>query len=288
MYLRGWIRFWDPAMKLALINLLKTAERDTELRGVFADRGIPDLLRQAEKFIFNTGMDRDVHTTDAIRETGFAMAEQGRFHLPFPVTWIEDPFPDDPQATHRRCYLCVERAGLISIMVIEDFGNRTYPTAITANARYAFFDVPIYIDTNKSPKETGFSYASYPPEMIGTGVPAMMRTLVGEVLYAVLKFIVVLGAKGTERERRQRAVRGNSRKDNPKDYPYTIVRVPLDYAAPGSEWITTGSTHQPPSRHFVRGYQWGKYTRPPEEQLWVDAYWRGHGEEKPNRHYEVR
>jgi hypothetical protein len=50
------------------------------------------MIHQAGKFVFDSGSDADDDTTQAVRDTAFAMLEDGRFHLPYPTTWIEDPF----------------------------------------------------------------------------------------------------------------------------------------------------------------------------------------------------
>jgi hypothetical protein len=50
------------------------------------------MIHNAGKFIFDSGADADGDTTQAVKDTALAMLEDGRFHLPYPTTWIEDPF----------------------------------------------------------------------------------------------------------------------------------------------------------------------------------------------------
>ena len=49
-------------------------------------------MERAEKFIFDSGTDNDHDFVGAVRETALEMMQAGLFHLPHPVTWIEDPF----------------------------------------------------------------------------------------------------------------------------------------------------------------------------------------------------
>jgi hypothetical protein len=107
------------------------------------------------------------------------------------------------------------------------------------------------------------------------------------------KFLVTLSASNTVRERgetRHRVVRfgrdPTSRRE--KDfktvvYSYTHVRQPDDDALPFD------GVHRHRKRHLVRGYTWGRHTRPPEEQRWIAPFWRGRGEVAVQRdHYEIR
>ena len=75
------------------------------------------MLDQAGKFIFDSGADADDETTEAIKQTAIAMLEDGRFHLPYPITWIEDPFHDDPTGEARNYYLAREKDDEIRVWV---------------------------------------------------------------------------------------------------------------------------------------------------------------------------
>lgn len=256
-------------MKLSLPDFLKFAGREPELRARMAGHHLLSNIKLAEKFVFDTGQDRDRDTTEAIRETAIAMAEQNLLHLPYPKTWIEDPYEGSPDPMHRRLYYCEEKDDKIVIFVLEDYGKMFGDIG-----RFAFYDVPIVIDLAESRARGKVHGTTYWP--VETGMPPQfMRTLIGEVLYAVQKFLVVLATKGTETERTQRANRGSSRADDPKNWPFTVVRVPLDRSAPRETWTGTGHG-TPPRKHHVRGYQWGKNTRPIPEQKWIWPYWRGH------------
>jgi hypothetical protein len=120
-----------------------------------------------------------------------------------------------------------------------------------------------------------------------------IQELLGQADYAFRKFIVTLGAGGVEREE----ISGERLPSKPKrpdgglrkpraEYPYTIIRIPND-PSPGNDGSDRGPRRR---RHFVRGFVWGKNTRPREEQRWVAGYYRGAAElgEVERSHYEIR
>jgi hypothetical protein len=61
-----------------------------------------------------------------------------------------------------------------------------------------------------------------------------------------------------------------------RQYQHTIVRVPLDTTEPReSEARGPSGTRR---KHLVRGYMWGKNTRPQAEWRWIRPFWRGSAE----------
>lgn len=265
------------------IRSLPPANKD---RQVLASLFRP-MLHQAGKFIFDSGSDADGDTTQAVKETALAMLEDGRFHLPFPTTWIEDPFETDPMGQQRNYYLACEKDRLIQVWTVF---RQPYP----APQNFFLCTLPLIIDLDhpldghKIPMDLPPGHPGHDPMIFH-----QIQELLGQADYAFRKFIVTLGAGGVEREdisgerlpssakRPKNAGSGKPR----AEYPYTIIRIPND-PSPGN-----GSGSGPRRRrHFVRGFVWGKNTRPREEQRWVAGYYRGAAElgEVERSHYEIR
>jgi hypothetical protein len=57
-------------------------------------------------------------------------------------------------------------------------------------------------------------------------------------------------------------------------YEHTIIRIPMDDGGEGGD-LGTGGAARKRRCHLVRGYTWGKNTRPVEEQRWIKPFWRG-------------
>jgi hypothetical protein len=245
------------------------------------------MLHQAGKFIFDSGSDADGETTQAIKETSVAMLEDGRFHLPFPTTWIEDPFETDPTGEHRNYYLACEKDRLIRVWTAF---RLPYP----APQNFYLCALPLIIDLDRPSDEHAIPM-DLPPEHPGHNPTVFHRIqgLLAQADYAFRKFIVTLGSGGIEREEVSggrlpsgtKRSTGGPRKPH-GEYPYTVIRIPNEPAS-GSGGPSIGPRRR---RHFVRGFVWGKNTRPREEQRWVAGYYRGAAElgEAERSHYEMR
>jgi hypothetical protein len=243
------------------------------------------MLHQAGKFIFDSGSDADGDTTQAVKETVIAMLEDGRFHLPYPTTWIEDPFENDPE--QRNFYLAYEKGPVIRVWTAL---RRHHPASPT----FFLCTLPLIIDLS-SPVEGHRVPVDLPPGHPGHDPVAFryVQELLGQADYAFRKFIVALGSGGIERHEvaNDRPVPGVERPNvgpqKPRgNYPYTIIRIPDEPVSDGSG-LSTGLRRR---RHFVRGFVWGKNTRPRDQQRWVAGYYRGAADlgEIERSHYEMR
>lgn len=233
------------------------------------------LMHKAMKFIFDSGSDKDDQTTSAVRETSVNMLEAGLFHLPSPITWIEDPFDDDP--TMRFYYLCTEDETGITVHFLQSL-----PRDMDSHApRYMVFLNTAFISFT----EITDKFIIHDVKQVD---PVYGNTF-AEAIYSLKKFIVCLNTEDIVREK----VDGKPFKAGlPKkfrQYEHAIIRVPLDtfddrYVEPGS------GTGRKRRKHLVRGYTWGRNTRPVEEQRWIRPFFRGSQEvgEVVRDHYVVK
>lgn len=228
-------------------------------------------IEAAEKYIFDSGSDRDPETTDAVRSTAMAMIEGNLFHLPSKVTWIEDPFDVDDQDNKeffagrdlRNYYLCIEEDEQI---VVWFFNSIPPGMGIDGKIRFSMFSLPMVIDLKHA--QDAFMI----PGLEREPHPIYCKGL-AEAIYAIKKFIVTLATKDSVREK----VRAKPQKARiPKkfrEHDYTIIRVPYDRVE--SEALGLGGSGRKRRRHLVPGYWWGKNTRPLEERRFIAPYWRG-------------
>jgi hypothetical protein len=245
------------------------------------------MLHQSGKFIFDSGSDADGETTQAVKETAFAMLEDGRFHLPFPTTWIEDPFETEPAGEQRNYYLAYEKDRQIRVWT-------AFRLPHPAPQNFCLCTLPLIIDLDR-PFDGHTIPLDLPPAHPGHNPVVFHRIqeLLAQADYAFRKFIVTLGSGGIEREEvsGKRLSSGTTRPNGgPQrplgEYPYTVIRIPNEPAS-GNGGPGTGPRRR---RHLVRGFVWGKNTRPREEQRWVAGYYRGAAElgEVERSHYEMR
>lgn len=114
----------------------------------------------------------------------------------------------------------------------------------------------------------------------------------GEVIYTIKKFLVTLNTTNHEQVKvgqgKKKGVAGllNKRRSS---FAHTIIRVPED-DTPVSIGLGHGGSRIKRRKHLVRGFVWGKNTRPIEEQRWVKPYWRGAQEVGvvDRSHYDVK
>jgi hypothetical protein len=252
--------------------------------------GINNYITQ--RFIFDSGEDNSKEEIKAFDDTTEELIAADLFHLPYPTVWIEDYFSRDPSG-FRYCYFCSEIDNQIIAWSVtywpkdcksaEDFSIPAF-----AN-RCSVLGVLVW-DTKPS-----FGFRYYVPDNEAEADPS--RTVYKRISAATLmleKFIATMAASNTVREpgetKRRTARPGRdpmSRRE--KDfktviYGFTHVAPPADDTVP----VEAGG-YRPRKRHLVRGYTWGRNTRPKEEQRWIAPFWRGRGEVVAQRaFYEVR
>lgn len=237
-------------------------------------------MAETQAFIFDSGQDNPPEEIQAFQETAAELESEDLFHLPFPTIWIEDYFSDTPNGT-RVCYLCHEcKEGIACWSVVinpEEDHMHVLGVFLWLRDQHMF--------GYRIPPEAS---ARWPEEERRIYQRSSMATLM------LQKFIGTLAASNTVRERgetkRREVLKGrNPTSKRGKDfktviYPYTHVGPPIDDTVPAD-----ASGHQPRRRHLVRGYTWGKTTRPKDQQRRILPYWRGQGEVTETRqHYELR
>ena len=235
---------------------------------------------ETQAFIFDSGQDNPPEEIQAFQETAEERESEDLFHLPYRTVWIEDYFSDSPDST-RVCYLCHECEDGIGCwsVVINPEEDHMHVLGVFRWLRdqHMFgYRIP--------PEAT----ARWPEEDRRVYQRSSMATLM------LQKFIGTLAASNTVRERGETSRREVRKGRNPcsqrsKDfrtviYPYTHVSPPPDETVQAGE-----DGRQPRRRHLVRGYTWGRTTRPKDQQRRIQPYWRGQGEViEARQHYEIR
>lgn len=233
------------------------------------------LIHQAEKIIFDSGSDQDARTITAVRDTSTNMVEAGLFHQPHRVVWVEDPYEDNAE-NHRNCYLAIETDTGITL----HFFSRMKEIIGLGLPELVWHPYPLVIPLNEVTDQ-------FVIRGVETVSPLYAKVL-GEAVYAYKKLIVTLASTNPVVER----ITTGGRRDDTRYrvYDHRIVRIPLDRPDSGKpQPVASGSSAPPRRRHLVRGFVWGKNTRPVEQQHWVKPYWRGEQERgtKEHSHYEV-
>lgn len=229
---------------------------------------IAKALPLAEKFIFDSGSDQDDRTVNAVRDTAVEMMHAGFFHLPHPVTWIEDPFEDRPSM--RNYYLCMETEDKITLQVFQ----RVPKDLDRLGPRYMYNAALGEIDLTK-PSDLFTLNGMLAPDLNGT----IFQRNFGEAIYALKKFIVSLNTADILKEKVAGKKAPASTPFKKRRFEHTIVTVPYDDGERDDRSFATGGSGEATGikrrKHLVRGFVWGRNTRPVEEQRWVRPHWRG-------------
>lgn len=240
---------------------------------------LTDKIHKAVKFIFDSGSDQDPETVSAVRDTAVAMIEAGFFHLPFPLILIEDPFENSES---RNFYLCEEIDRFVRVHLIQRIPRKI--EGVDAKVpRYMVYPNPFEIDLSEpSDLFTVVGLEKRPVE------PTYEKTI-GEAIYSVKKFLVALNTENLEQEKVEGRPWKASLPKKYRHYAHTIIRIPDD-DTPIHTGTGRGGAGVKRRKHLVRGFIWGKNTRPKEEQRWVKPYWRGaqEVEVKERTHYVVK
>lgn len=262
------------------------ADKSDKHRRALVEKWLP-MMHRSQKFIFDSGSDRDERTTQAVRTTAVDMMEMGLFHLPYSTVWIEDPFDRDPDET-RNYYLAEEKQDTITFWLFQRHGESAEDPAtgelipLSPNMpRYVIHPNPMVIDL-REPKDTF--------QLLGAVNPHPVQiTTYGEAAYALKKFLVTLATKQAVRETVPGGDVGAHVAKQSRRYPFTIVRVPIDLPSGAGAERGPGAARR---SHLVRGHVWGKHARPKAEWRWIEPYWRGEDEPEhpspPRDHYEIK
>ena len=257
---------------------MQLVDKKDKVRQKLTNVFIP-LIHKAEKFIFDSGSDHDKRTTDAVRETAVNMIEAKLFHMPFPLMWIEDPFTDDPDDETRNFYLVEETPREIRVQFFQRF-NYAKSTGMSGRGMPSLLMHihPLVIDLEHPDDKFLMPTAKEIDDANG-------KTC-AEAIYSVKKLVVSLNTKDIiiERVKRDKERTGGDFKR--RTYPHSIVRVPFETGGASESGASGGKRRR---KHLVRGFVWGKNTRPIEQQRWIAPYWRGDNEVGvvQREHYEV-
>lgn len=235
-------------------------------------------IHKSQKFIFDSGSDQDPQTVLAVHKTALNMMQANLFHQPYPVIFIEDPFEEFPDK-QRNYYLAREFDNKIDIWFIQRFDVSSY----SLNSQFPnilFHPHPLVIDLAKPSNE----FIIHGIE----NVPEFYEKALGEAVYSYLKFIVTLNTTNLEMTKINPSKNGSSNIGRSKQYEHTIVSIPFDRTSQDSSRHSSRTGAKLKRKTLVRGYTWGKATRPLDEQRWIAAYWRGENEIKERTHYVVR
>jgi hypothetical protein len=242
------------------------------------------MMHKAQKFIFDSGSDQDERTVNAVRDTAVNMIDAGLFHLPHAVTWVEDPYTDDPDGK-RNFYLCEERPGEVLIHFMQRFSKEDLPpeTRSAMPATFIVYANPLRID---------LTVAEDPFQVLGARGMSdpMMEKILGEAVYGLKKFIVALNTDDLVTERVRIPMGHKQSLDKRRRlYEHTIVRVPMDVDDSYREGTGRGAPGTKRRKHLVRGHMRFK-DRTLEERVWIKPHWRGSQElgVKDRSHYEAR
>lgn len=256
----------------------------SDKRRVAALSPLLPLIHRAEKFIFDSGSDQDERTVMAVRQTAVNMQEAGLFHLPHKITWIEDPYEDAPDEK-RNFYLATEDDSIIRMYVATYLDQRlmaeSWGAVVGGNtSNLIFHATPLVIDLT-TPSD---DFAIIAPSL----ADVLIRQIFQEAMYSFKKFIVTLNTENLQIERVRSPVKGTRQGSRFRHYEHRIIRVPLD-TSPQTGDQGNGTSGKPRRRHLVRGYVFGKNTRPKEQQRWIKPYWRGDAEIGivERDHYEI-
>lgn len=127
-------------------------------------------------------------------------------------------------------------------------------------------------------------WASRPGHPTSLQGPACLEraNILGAASYTVKKLLVTLAARGTVVEKSPPLPKGASRPSLPaksRKYPFTLIRIPEEDPDPSDlREGHGGGGGKPRHKILVRGYVWGKNTRPRDQQRLIAPYWRGRDE----------
>ena len=208
----------------------------------------------APKFIFESNDDYDDDSVKAIFETTQAMGEFGLLTLPYEAVLIEDPVCYEKlsksilpkgmtqQFETTQYYLCRQMQDHIEVI---GFTRVCYP--VIGLDKFIFFLTPRILQFDALDWEQD------------RGTP----------IIAVREFLFALATKQSQRV----SVPGRSPgQAGDLGYAYTIVTVSEVVTASGQRLAGNGPKRR---LHPVRGYIWGRNTRPLEEQRWIAPFYRG-------------
>jgi hypothetical protein len=237
-------------------------------------------MRRAKKVVFDSGTDEDRDIMKTYRETALNMMDAGLFHLPYPISWVEDPFESSPD--NRLYYLAVERDQKITMRVAVGITGPPVPLIVyggqvmlnLANPTHSY-----YLDG----REIDIDFHTKGHRMSET--QANQIIICGNAVYSLKKLLVSLATEQVIKERKNPPkVVGGGKVGKSRRLPYTVVRVPLDDEISVGASTGTGTRRR---KHLVRGYVWGKNTRPVEEQRWIKPFFRGSREHGEIQHTRV-
>jgi hypothetical protein len=235
-----------------------------------------------QRYLFDSGEANSQEEIDGLQETTMELAENNLFALPNDAVWIEDYFGSG-QIQTRACYLCIQAFG--QILIVTMIAEPGYPPHIMGRATwqsstgYCGWLAPPYSDA---------SQADVPDQLW-----KQLDDRASTTTLMLQKFVCTLAASNTVRtegETRRRVLRPGRDPVKKRENDYkTVIYGYTHIAPPEDDSVPAGPTgRRQLKRVLVRGYTWGRNTRPVEQQRRIDPYWRGQGEAVIRDHYEIR
>lgn len=221
---------------------------------------------EAPKFIFESVADTDAVFVKDIHETAEEMMDFGIFRLPSQYIWVEDP---------------------VNIDIMQDV-----PDNVKANMKEGGADVRMFYFAEQEEDRIlmwGGRSCTLPDHRLQIEVhedPTILDIRPGreyqpwtaslETAMIALKHLVVTLGTDEAEKRRVTVSKGNAAKPLEKrHFEYTHIKIKPKAYLPGEEVPISESTGKKRKLHFVRGYIWGRHTRPRPEQRWIKPQWRG-------------
>lgn len=252
-----------------VIELL-TQTRDPDKAAL--GRRLAPLMEKAERFVFESYGDADPEVFKAVHFTAEEMIDAGFFHLPYPILWFEDPWNyDDMLAKQLDSMRALFGELLPSRDAFDTWGANSY-LCIEERDRIWVWGV-----TSSPEPRIGhqFLFHGVPTEIdLRADRPANLdwQKQLGGPLHAVKQLIVTLATKQAE----VTDIAGKPWKPKCplklREYGFKTVQIKVAGQTQAEAHAATGRRRK---LELVRGYMYGKNTRPREHQRWVAPYWRG-------------
>lgn len=142
------------------------------------------------RYLFSSGEKETVpeHVVHHVRADALVLMNQGRFHLPHPVCWIEDPFHS---IESRFFMLATEKRNTISVLPFLDLPNPS-----SRSRRFLFVGGEVIIRPEEITDKFYFRWIATPD--IVPDPPAVQCEVLQNIDTAIRMFVVTADQRGVE------------------------------------------------------------------------------------------